>query len=319
MKRPQMKQLAPFITLLMLAAIYLNIDLKLLANSLLHLHPGYFGLALLLFVPQIMVSSLRWYLMVSRIHPLSFTQSVQLVMGSKALNALVPSKLGEMSKAYFLKKEAREEVDTGQCISAVVLEKGLDFGGLCTVLLAGIWLAPEWNEVVWAGALIACGGLLSVALLLFLPLRAFGEKLQARDHRLARVAQLFVSWEEVLDGWKRKKGMLPAILMLSVLIWCLHFLQMYLFFPSLRHPISLAPALAYLPLGILAGLLPFTIGGMGTRDTALIFLFASYADATLMAAVGLLCSMRYWVDTLLGVPFFYRYTRRTEKDSGVVP
>jgi hypothetical protein len=49
---------------------------------------------------------------------------------------------------------------------------------------------------------------------------------------------------------------------------------------------------------------------MGTRDSALILLFAPYADAALVAGVGLLCSMRYWMDTLLGVPFFHGYTSR---------
>jgi hypothetical protein len=47
---------------------------------------------------------------------------------------------------------------------------------------------------------------------------------------------------------------------------------------------------------------------MGTRDSALIYLFASYESAALMAGIGILCSMRYWVDTLLGLPFFHVYS-----------
>jgi uncharacterized membrane protein YbhN (UPF0104 family) len=66
--------------------------------------------------------------------------------------------------------------------------------------------------------------------------------------------------------------------------------------------------LAYVPISIFVGLLPLTIGGMGTRDSALIYLFAAYEPASVMAGIGLLCSMRYWMDTLVGLPFFHAYS-----------
>jgi hypothetical protein len=65
---------------------------------------------------------------------------------------------------------------------------------------------------------------------------------------------------------------------------------------------------AYVPIAIFIGLLPITIGGMGTRDAALMALFAPYEGAALMAGIGLLCSTRYWLDSLLGWPFFQAYS-----------
>lgn len=308
MKSPWVKRLALCCTAAILVAIYAHIDLGQLVHHLLHVHLGYLGLALFLFLPQILVTSLRWRFMIAKICPMSLMGSVRLVMAAKALNALVPSKLGEMSKAYFLRMDG--QVDTGQSISAVVLEKVLDMGGLCTVLLLGVCLAPERTQVIWIGTVIAGGVLAMVAVVLVISLRGLAERLRRWDRRLAKVAQLLMGWDSVLAGWKGRGGALPAILGLSVLLWCLHVLQIYLFFPSLRHPVPLAPALAYIPLSILVGLLPITIGGMGTRDSALIVFFAPYAGAALMAGVGLLCSMRYWVDTLLGVPLFHKYASR---------
>lgn len=313
MKSIKMKHVAIFCTVAILAAIYYHIDMKMLAESFLRLDPFYFVLALLLFVPQMLSSSLRWYFMVRSIRPIGYMESLRLVMGSKALNALVPSKLGEMSKAYFLKKEAPGEVDANQCASAVILEKVLDLGGVCFILLVGVVWAPRWTEAVWAGAAIAAGGLLGVAGLLVLPLEPLGRWAGRLHPRLERVEKLFAGWDEVLKGWRRNRGRLPLVLFMSLAIWALHFAQMYLFFPSLRLWVAPGVALAYLPLAVLVGLMPFTIGGMGTRDAALILLFAPYADAPTMAGVGLLCSMRYWVDTLLGVPFFHRYMRRLDQ------
>jgi uncharacterized protein (TIRG00374 family) len=318
MKSIKMKHVAIFCTIVILGAIYYNIDLQQLAACFLHLHVGYFALALFLFVPQILSSSLRWYFMVRSIRPISFMESTRLVMGSKALNALVPSKLGEMSKGYFLKKNSPVEVDTNQCISAVILEKIFDLSGLYAILLIGVCVIPEKDEIVWLGAAIAAGGLVIIATLLHLPLGRLGEWLGRLHRRLAKVEQLFAGWEATLAGWREKRGRLAVIFLLSLMIWGLHFAQMYLFFPSLRQWVPLSVALALLPLAILVGLLPFTIGGMGTRDTALILLFSSYADPAIMAGIGLLCSMRYWVDTLLGVPFFHDYISRMDRDPAAV-
>jgi len=91
-------------------------------------------------------------------------------------------------------------------------------------------------------------------------------------------------------------------------------LQIYLFFPVLRQSMDVSIALAYIPLSLLAGLLPITLAGMGTRDAALILLFSPWADASTMAGVGLLCTMRYWSDTLMGVPFLHNYTAQIGRE-----
>jgi uncharacterized protein (TIRG00374 family) len=305
----RMKLLAPILTVGILVAIYLNIDRSLLLQYLSNLHPGYFALALSLFVPQILISSLRWKTMTSQICPMGLGQSLQQVMASKALNALVPSKMGEMSKAYFLRVNSDSDLNHA-AVPAVIFEKILDMGGLCTLLMLGWLFAPERGKPVWLGAAVAAGSLAVVALLLVVPLKGLGDKLVSWNARLKWLKQLLAGWDTLLVGWQNGAGLLRRILGLSVLLWVLHVLQIYLFFPSLNHPVPLAPALAFIPLSILVGLLPITIAGMGTRDAALIVLFAPYAGPALVAGVGLFCSMRYWVDTLLGVPFLHGYTSR---------
>jgi len=312
-----MKWLALACSAAILVAIYTHIDFRSLVQHLIHVHPLYFGAALACFVPQVLVTSIRWRIMMAGIRPLTLAESVRMVMAGKALNALVPSKLGEMSKAYFLKLGG--EVDTGQSVSAVILEKVMDLAGLCTILLLGVFLAPGFTEPVLAGAAISAGVLGGVACLLVLPLGGLGRKLAGHGGKWKRLGQLLTGWDAVLAVWRGRGSTLLWILALSTFLWGLHVLQIYLFFPSLNHPVPVPPALAYIPLGILAGLLPITIGGMGTRDTALILLFAPYADAAVMAGVGLLCTMRYWADTLFGVPFFHRYTRRIASIDAKIP
>ena len=53
---------------------------------------------------------------------------------------------------------------------------------------------------------------------------------------------------------------------------------------------------------IFAGLLPVTLWGIGTRDVALVWMFADVAPAPAMAVVGMLTALRYIVPGLAGIP-----------------
>ena len=128
-----------------------------------------------------------------------------------------------------------------------------------------------------------------------------------------RLLTLLESWEDILARWKAHQARLTGIVLLSVGLWLLHLVQIYLFFLALHSHVAAKTVFAYVPLSIFIGVLPLTIGGMGTRDSALILLFAPYESAVVMAGVGLLCSLRYWMDTLLGLPFFQRYAFATPR------
>ena len=59
-----------------------------------------------------------------------------------------------------------------------------------------------------------------------------------------------------------------------------------------------------LPIAIFAGLIPITLGGMGTRDTAMVVLFAAYASSSQALAVALLYSFfGYWLLAVVGIPY----------------
>lgn len=65
--------------------------------------------------------------------------------------------------------------------------------------------------------------------------------------------------------------------------------------------------LALSPLAILAGLLPLTFAGVGTRDAALIAFYSPYFNAPTAAALGLLCTSRYLLPAIGGLPFLGQY------------
>lgn len=300
-----MKTLPLLATLVLLVVLYAHIDCSALVTHLRAMHVGYFVLALGFFVPQTLVTALRWRWMVQDVCPMRTLEATRLILAGKALNALLPSKVGETSKAYFLQRHANVPLPHG--VALVLLEKILDMAGLCALLLFGVLLAPG-KGIIESSALVMALLVIAVAAsIVWGGLGRWGQRLPGQRGLLRRILVLLVSWDAIVTRWQAHRVRLAGIVLLSCGLWCLHLIQIYLFFMTLHSTVPARLVFAYVPIGIAVGVLPITIGGMGTRDSALIYLFAAYEPASVMAGVGLLCSMRYWVDTLLGLPFFHAY------------
>jgi hypothetical protein len=300
-----MKKVALLITVLLLIVLYAQIDTQALLWYLRTMHRGVFLLALVCVVPQVFVTALRWSWMVRDVYPMRLFASTRLILAGKALNALLPSKLGETSKAYFLKTHADVALPYG--VALVLLEKVLDVAGLCAILLVGMLLTPHLGAVETSATLIALLVLAVVAGICTCRVARVQRWLQGRLGLGNRLGALLESWDTILEHWRQEPARLFGILLLSWGLWGLHLLQIGLFFVALRSQVEATAIIAYVPISIFIGLLPITIGGVGTRDAALIHLFAPYASPAMMAGIGLLCSLRYVLDSLIGLPFFRAY------------
>jgi uncharacterized protein (TIRG00374 family) len=107
------------------------------------------------------------------------------------------------------------------------------------------------------------------------------------------------------------KAQLSRIVVNSLFIWFLHLVQIWMFTVAIRWSVPFLANLALSPLAILAGLLPLTFAGVGTRDAALVFFYAKlaapgqhpYMTEAAAAALGVLCTLRYVLPAILGLPF----------------
>ncbi len=113
---------------------------------------------------------------------------------------------------------------------------------------------------------------------------------------LAALASVF--WRT--GGWRFGAVALAAA---SLALWTLHLLQIDLFLKAAGVHVAWSEALARVPVAIFAGLAPVSFCGLGTRDSALVWMFADVASASAMAAVGLLTASRYLVPGAVGIPF----------------
>ncbi len=223
--------------LLLLAALYFAADWRSVGRVLTTLDPRYFAAALALFLPQTLLSAWRWRTLATSIAPIRYTEALRHTAIASAWNLIVPSKLGDLSKAALLPDlKAKQRAAAG---GVVVAEKIADVAALCALILLGVAGEQLKGGVVLLG-LAAMGGGLS--------------------ERLTRT----------LYNVRLAPALMFKLGAASLLLWCFHLWQIELFMQAAGVAVPWQLAAARLPIAIFAGLLPVSFCGIGTRDAALV-------------------------------------------------
>jgi uncharacterized protein (TIRG00374 family) len=97
------------------------------------------------------------------------------------------------------------------------------------------------------------------------------------------------------------------LILYSLGLWFLHITQIWMFTVAVGASVPFFASLVLSPVILLCGFIPFTFGGIGPRDAAIIYLFATYMAPEAGAAVGVLTISRSFVPALAGTPFLLRY------------
>lgn len=319
--------LSLIVSLAILAVIYWKIDVQGLAGAFVNGDRFWLAVSLGMVIP--LTGLTAWRLQILSPGKLDWGESNRLILAACTLNMVLPSKMGDIAKAYFMRDRAalpernrelaernRSNLDGALSLSLVVFEKACDLLSLlfwCAIGLAIYprrdWLFGLMTFAVVGGLAIGLGGIASrrIARSAFQLARKIisGQKLD----------RLQAAWEAMHDYFWRDRLRLWQVASLSVFIWFLHLLQIWFFILALNAWTPFLVNLALAPLAILAGLLPLTFAGVGTRDAALIVFYQPYFDAPTAAALGLLCTSRYLLPAIAGLPFLSAYLRVIRRDA----
>jgi hypothetical protein len=213
--------------------------------------------------------------------------------------------MGDLAKAWFIKERGHTSGELA--FALVVFEKTCDMLSLLLWCAFGLLLYPHKDALFWLMTVFVVGGLIGGVALL--GSRSFAEAIFKMVSPVApakirsKLARLQTGWREMHECFWRDRRQLVLVAGTSVFIWFLHLLQIWMFIFALRASVPFLANLALAPLAILAGLLPLTFAGIGTRDAALILFYQPYLAAPVAAALGILCTMRYVLPALAGLPF----------------
>lgn len=284
-------------TVLIFYILFTQIDARSVTQVLSSANLFYILASMFVLALIIPIAVFRWQLILKVAgYPLPFWRCFNILMGVLPLSSITPSKSGDVIKAYYLK----DEIPMSITIGTVFTERVFDVLSLIILSFIGsmFYFKIEFLMILTPALLIISG------LLFFIP------------NSVLRIPFIKDSWNNKLQNMTHSMRSLTnnrkaffVISLLSLASWILAVFQTVLFFYALHINIPFLFTMANVPIAIFIGLIPVTLGGMGTRDAAIILLFSEYAQANQLLSVGILFSLiRYWLPSIIGIPFMKRMT-----------
>lgn len=236
------------------------------------------------------ISAIRWHIILKTVgYNISVGRCLLIIIGIWPISSISPSKAGDLLKSVSLRKEAKPFVVAG----SVLTERLLDLIILALFALTGGLVFANIEIIIVSGAVILA--VVAVILVSLSKLKfPFSEKIRAK------VQEILHSLKNLFKDPK----VFIYIILLSIANWYASIFQTWLLFKGVGAGVPLGFVTAGLPVALFVGLLPITFGGMGTRDSSMLFLFAAFAAPSEILAVSILYSFfGYWLLAVIGIPF----------------
>lgn len=291
----------------LLVVLYRSMDVRLIGEALLRADRVWLVLSIGTILPITVLRAIRFFWVAPAGALPGVGEALRLTLVASALNLVVPAKAGDLIKSYFVAK--RSETSTGVAVAIVVYERLCDLFGLISWCLVG-WLVgrpqvPGLPSQFW----FLLGALGAVCAVLISSERAAGvlPALIARTRprrKLRRVRNLARGWPDLL---RLLRGRRRWIIPFSLLLWLTHLIQIWLFTVALSLSVPFTVCASLSAVALMAGQLPLTVAGLGTRDVALVILLARYMAPESAAAMGILIVTRGLVPALIGMPLMWPY------------
>lgn len=288
-----------------LALLWRSVDPAAILAAAEQTAPGWFWGAVGFTIPLTLATAWRFAALSSG--SVGAGEALRLILAASTLNMVLPSKMGDLAKAWILRRNGT--MSGGRALALGVLEKLLDLWSLVAVGAIALTItrpALPGGEASLVLALLALwGGAIGLLLPMLAGRRALAPLLLAtqRFGKLhGKLTGLLGDWDDLIRWFWANPARAIVMLAGSLLLWAGHMVQIWLFASAIGAvPVGLTMAFAV--IAILAGLLPFTFAGVGTRDAALVVLFAPYLGAGGAALLGLCATLRYLIPAIAGLPF----------------
>lgn len=299
----------------LLIALYRSLDIRLVGRTLLGADPVWLVFSVGLILPITVLRAVRFFWVAPSGALPGIGEALRLTLAAAALNVFLPAKSGDLIKSYFVAK--RSETSAGVSIAIIMYERLCDLFALVSWCLMG-WLVgrprvPGLPGFFWV--LLTALGAACAVLISSTRVALYGRALMARafpHRRLKRLRKIAHGWPDLLLMLRGRRRWIVAF---SLFLWLTHLVQIWLFTVTLAVDVPFTVCASLAAVALMAGQLPFTVAGLGTRDVALVLLLAQYVAPESAAAMGVLISTRNFLPPLLGLPVMWRYLSSAVDDA----
>ncbi len=135
---PMLKNKLPYLIFILMIGLILiggwifYVDLTEIKQSILNLNPKYLLISVLIYLTAYFIRSVRWNLLIQPVVKLSIIESWLYALGGNFTNYLIPLRLGELVKAWFVKK--RHGIAMVSSLPSIFIDKSFDTLGIIVVL-----------------------------------------------------------------------------------------------------------------------------------------------------------------------------------------
>ena len=259
-----------------------------------------------LFILAVALSSLnpvlaawRWHLLLRAMDvEIPFRHSMSAVFAANPINLFTPSRSGDLYRAFAL----RERLPWTDNLGSIGVERIL---GMVVVTSIGLVasLALGFFEQSWGIGLLLLAETGGILFLLWIRLDRWPLPVKWKD-KLSRILH-------AIRMILLRPGYLAAAFGISLIHWLLIILVCTLFLSGLGDGFPFLTLCGALPLAVLAGMLPLTFSGMGTRDAVLMALLAGVVPQEHALWLGLFYALIFYLYVgLLGLPSLLGSIRR---------
>jgi uncharacterized protein (TIRG00374 family) len=271
------------------------------------------AVAALMFSFSILLRGIRWkFILASSRNKISTLSGYELIYVGWFANGLVPAKVGDVVRAFAVKKE--NDCPLGKGFASLVIERILDTVVIVTLVVLSILLVSSALGFVsstgWVTLSIYLGITLAVGLFVFAVLcvkrqsfvarifsRLFGSKYANQTKGFAK--DLGSSFGDYLS----RKKLLAITILMSLIIWPLNFPKFYIVFTSMNIFPSFPAVAAAAFISDAWGMVPITPGGIGQVEigqTLFVIWIVGLAAPTAAAIVLLDRIVSFWIPMLIG-------------------
>jgi glycosyltransferase 2 family protein len=305
-RRPVVRPWRVVVTVALTAAVLALLVIEIAeARPLLELassaEPIWIASAFLIALSGVLLSAERWRLvLVAMGHPLPLGRALHAVFACWPLSTVTPSRAGDFGRAWLI----RDRVPIGRGASSVLVERAIDVHtllvlGVACGAVAGLWLQAAVLAALMLAEWVTVYAIVRKrsALSRFRPLRRFESTIE----------QLGVGFDVVLG----RPLAIVHISLYSAVIRLLTVATLYVLLLSAGAHLPFIALVAPWLLATLAGMIPITIAGMGTRDATFLGLIATSGAAPVAEAQLVFSTIAYslvalFSFALLGLPLLLR-------------
>jgi uncharacterized membrane protein YbhN (UPF0104 family) len=284
------------LTLGVLAVLAFKIDMRATAEALLRLQPGAAVAVLGLLAIDRALMVWRWLILLrARGATVSTKSATWIYLVSSFVGAFLPAGVGaDVARAYSLSQRTARG---SEAVASVAVDRLLGLSsivamGMVGVLVAGRQIPGTPPLLLPVAAAIVLGG--TVAALW--ADRVMGAFL---DNRTSALASRLRRLADAVAQYRGHRLALGAVALLSVAVQVLRILQAYLLGRGIGIDVPFSYYLLFMPIGLIALLLPISISGIGAPQAIIVWLLAprgvpehdALALSTLIVLSGIIANL----------------------------